>query len=68
MLHMPRSALRELVETRLGQDVCEWMRARQEAEPQLGWRPLSVELSRLTGRHISYTSLANWCRGELDSS
>lgn len=63
---MPRSALRELVEAKLGQDVCAWVRAQRKADASLGWRPLVEELERQTGRHVSHATLANWCRDCLD--
>lgn len=56
-----RTALRELVERDLGQDVCAWMRQRRKADPTLGVRRLSKELHTLTGRQVSYVTLLRWC-------
>jgi hypothetical protein len=57
-----RTALRELVEARLGEDVCAWAARRRRQEPDIGWRTLVEELHELTGRRVSHGSLATWCR------
>jgi hypothetical protein len=59
-----RTALRELVEARLGEDVCLWVAKRRREEPGIGWRTLVAELHELTGRRVSHGSLATWCRAE----
>jgi hypothetical protein len=61
-----RTALRELIETRLGEDVCTWTARRRKEEPAIGWRTLADELRQITGRSISHGSLASWCRRPED--
>jgi hypothetical protein len=56
-----RTPLRELVEAKLGMDVCEWVAQRRKADPRIGWRPLAEELAELTGRRVAHMSLVNWC-------
>jgi hypothetical protein len=57
-----RTALRELIEARLGEDVCAWTAKRRKQDPDIGWRTLAGELHRITGRSVSHGSLASWCR------
>lgn len=58
---MPRTALRELVEIALREDVCVWVARRRTANPKLGARKLAAELQVLTGRSVSHMSLRRWC-------
>jgi hypothetical protein len=56
-----RTPLRELVEAKLGRDVCEWIAERRKADPKIGWRTLADELEELTGRRVAHMSLVHWC-------
>ena len=56
-----RSALRELVERDLGEDVCGWVVGRRKADPALGVRRLAEELHALTGRRVHPATLHRWC-------
>lgn len=62
LMPVQRTALRELVEARLGMDVCEWVARRRQEVPEIGWRTLAAEISVITGRTLSHGSLASWCR------
>jgi hypothetical protein len=63
---MHKTALRELIEGRLGEDVCGWVVKRRKADPDIGWRTLVEELQEITGRRVSHGSLASWCREVQD--
>jgi hypothetical protein len=65
-----RSALRELVETALGEDVCAWVRRRHQEDASLGRRPLTEELNALlkdrkVNREINPLTLNRWCPDEF---
>jgi hypothetical protein len=58
-----QTAMRQLVEHKLGRDLATYVRVRQ-AEG-LGWRRIAADLTRDTGQPISHETLRSWFAGDV---
>lgn len=66
MLRRMPTALYELIETRLGRPLLDWVNERRPIPVVMSWRELAAALERETGTAIAHETLRTWFSDDED--